>query len=129
MFNLFFIIGVTYRVPQFSNSASAATVASFALFTGRNAGVSGDARTDLDPHHLLPRLVLLLIHFPRLRVLWSVTPYCTAELFAELKAGRAEPTMDQLPQVGSFLIGTNTQLIDVVYSFIISFSSLRPPFL
>lgn len=74
-------------------------MASFALFTGRNAVVSADSRTDLDPHHLLPRLVLLILHFPLLRVLWSVTPYCTAELFAELKVGRAEPALEQLPQV------------------------------
>lgn len=35
-------------------------------------------------------------------MLWSVTPYCTAELFAELKVGRAEPTVEQLPQVSLF---------------------------
>lgn len=37
------------------------------------------------------KLVLLLLHFPRLRVLWSRTPAMSAALFRELKAGRPDP--------------------------------------
>ncbi|KAH9281462.1 DNA repair endonuclease XPF [Echinococcus granulosus] len=106
--------GVTYKAPRFPNIAPPATSASFALFTGRNAVVVGDARTDLDPRHLLPRLVLLLLHFPRLRVLWSVTPYCTAELFAELKVGRAEPTLEQLPQDSNGLCEENAEAVEML---------------
>lgn len=79
---------------------------SFALFTGRNticssssSGPGSHSDLSLPRNHLMSKLVLLLIHFPNLRVLWSVTPYCTAELFAELKLGRAEPTLELLPQV------------------------------
>ncbi|KAL5104999.1 DNA repair endonuclease XPF [Taenia crassiceps] len=106
--------GVTYKAPRFPNVALPATTPSFALFTGRNAVVAADARTDLDPHHLLPRLVLLLLHFPRLRVLWSVTPYCTAELFAELKVGRAEPTLEQLPQDSDGLSEENAEAVEML---------------
>ncbi|KAM7536855.1 hypothetical protein Aperf_G00000088066 [Anoplocephala perfoliata] len=106
--------GITYRAPRFPNNAASSIVASFALFTGRNAVVSADSRTDLDPRHLLPRLVLLVLHFPNLRVLWSVTPYCTAELFAELKAGRAEPTLEQLPQDSDGLGEENAEAVEML---------------
>ncbi len=69
----------------------------FALFTGRNA-VSATG-LDVGPRHLMSKLALLVLHFPNLRILWSVTPYCTAELVDELKVGRPEPSEDQLPQV------------------------------
>ncbi|VDL59158.1 unnamed protein product [Hymenolepis diminuta] len=106
--------GITYRAPRFPNSTVSSAGASFALFTGRNAVVSADSRTDLDPHHLLPRLVLLILHFPLLRVLWSVTPYCTAELFAELKVGRAEPTVEQLPQDSDGLGEENAEAVEML---------------
>ncbi|KAL5968104.1 DNA repair endonuclease XPF [Taenia solium] len=106
--------GVTYKAPRFPNVALPGTTASFALFTGRNAVVAADARTDLDSRHLLPRLVLLLLHFPHLRVLWSVTPYCTAELFAELKVGRAEPTLEQLPQDSDGLGEENAEAVEML---------------
>uniref|UniRef100_A0A5K3FGQ0 DNA repair endonuclease XPF n=1 Tax=Mesocestoides corti TaxID=53468 RepID=A0A5K3FGQ0_MESCO len=87
--------GLTYQRSRFSPTPQG----SFALFTGRNAVVSADAQVDLGARNLMSKLVLLIIHFPNLRVLWSVTPYCTAELFTELKLGRSEPTLDQLPHV------------------------------
>ena len=46
---------------------------------------------DIASTDLTARLQLLTIHFPKLRVLWSPSPHATAELFEELKKGRAEP--------------------------------------
>ncbi|XP_042554356.1 DNA repair endonuclease XPF [Dipodomys spectabilis] len=47
------------------------------------------------PGPLLPdvgsRLVLLTLHFPRLRLLWCPSPHAAAELLEELKRGRAQP--------------------------------------
>ncbi|XP_048188551.1 DNA repair endonuclease XPF [Perognathus longimembris pacificus] len=37
------------------------------------------------------RLVLLTLHFPRLRLLWCPSPHAAAELLEELKRGRAQP--------------------------------------
>ena len=37
------------------------------------------------------KLVLLTLHFSKLRILWCSSPYATAELFQELKLGRPEP--------------------------------------
>lgn len=37
------------------------------------------------------KLVLLTLHFPKLRIIWSPNPYATAALFQELKEGKEEP--------------------------------------
>ena len=37
------------------------------------------------------RLALLTLHFPRLRILWTQSPYVTAELVEELKVKRPQP--------------------------------------
>ncbi|KDD73318.1 hypothetical protein H632_c2306p0, partial [Helicosporidium sp. ATCC 50920] len=46
------------------------------------------------------RLVLLVLQFPRLRLLWSRSPRATAELFALLKAVREEPDPVKAALVG-----------------------------
>lgn len=40
---------------------------------------------------IVQKLQLLTIYFPRLRLVWSPSPYATAQLFEELKVNRAEP--------------------------------------
>lgn len=46
------------------------------------------------------KLQLLTIHFPRLRLIWSPSPYATAQLFEELKTGKEEPDAKQAAAVG-----------------------------
>ncbi|XP_055380377.1 DNA repair endonuclease XPF [Condylostylus longicornis] len=40
---------------------------------------------------VVQRLQLLTLHFPKLRLIWSPSPYATAQLFEELKHGKEEP--------------------------------------
>lgn len=40
---------------------------------------------------IMQKLQLLTLHFPRLRLIWSPSPYATAQLFEELKLGKPEP--------------------------------------
>lgn len=47
------------------------------------------------------KLQLLTIHFPKLRLVWSPSPYATAQLFDELKQGRPEPIPEQAVALGS----------------------------
>ncbi|KAL2078172.1 hypothetical protein ACEWY4_025857 [Coilia grayii] len=51
----------------------------------------GDLRGEISANDITSRLTLLTLHFPRLRLLWCPSPHATAELFQELKRGRAEP--------------------------------------
>lgn len=44
--------------------------------------VSNDTTTGAD---IRQKLQLLTMHFPRLKLVWSPSPYATVELFLELK--------------------------------------------
>ncbi|RJE19189.1 DNA repair protein [Aspergillus sclerotialis] len=45
-------------------------------------------------------LVLLTLTFPRLKIIWSSSPYQTAEIFAELKKNSPEPDPIRAVQIG-----------------------------
>ena len=51
--------------------------------------------SDLQSH-----IVLLTLAFPRLKVIWSSSPYQTAEIFEELKKNQEEPDPIQAVQIG-----------------------------
>jgi DNA excision repair protein ERCC-4 len=46
------------------------------------------------------KLVMLTLAFPRLRIIWSSSPYQTAEIFHELKKGQEEPDPLKAVQLG-----------------------------
>lgn len=50
---------------------------------------------------IVQKLQLLTLHFPKLRLIWSPSPYATAQLFEELKSGKPEPDPKQAALVGS----------------------------
>ena len=50
---------------------------------------------------LRSKLVLLTLAFPKLRLIWSSSPYQTVEIFRDLKEGRPEPDEDQAALVGA----------------------------
>ena len=53
-----------------------------------------------NPSDLQSRLVLLTLAFPRLKVIWSSSPYQTAEIFEELKKNQDEPDPIKAVQIG-----------------------------
>lgn len=50
---------------------------------------------------IMQKLQLLTIHYPKLRIVWSPSPYATAQLFEELKLNKEEPSVETASQVGS----------------------------
>ncbi|KAL2210331.1 DNA repair endonuclease XPF [Sarocladium strictum] len=62
------------------------TLEPFADLSSVNPGNSANAPADLQS-----KLVLLTLAFPRLRIIWSSSPYQTAEIFESLKAQEDEP--------------------------------------
>lgn len=48
----------------------------------------------------MSKLSLLVLHFPRLRILWSRSLHATAEIFASLKANQDEPDETKAVRVG-----------------------------
>lgn len=53
-----------------------------------------------DSKDLQSKIVLLTIAFPRLKIIWSSSPYQTAEIFMELKNKQEEPDPIKAVQVG-----------------------------
>ena len=49
---------------------------------------------------LQSKLVLLTLSFPRLKIIWSSSPYFTAEVFEELKKNHEEPDPFTAVKVG-----------------------------
>ena len=55
---------------------------------------------DSENRDLQSKLVLLTLAFPRLKVIWSSSPYQTAEIFEELKKQQEEPDPFKAVQIG-----------------------------
>lgn len=72
-------------------------------FSSSDAATSSSSSALVNPsnpksaQHLL---VILTLAFPRLKVIWSSSPYQTAEIFAELKKNAAEPDPLRAVQIG-----------------------------
>ncbi|KAF5366845.1 hypothetical protein D9758_006483 [Tetrapyrgos nigripes] len=47
------------------------------------------------------KIVLLTLSFPRLRIIWSSSPYATAEIFNDLKKDRPEPEPSKAIAIGA----------------------------
>ncbi|KAE8651467.1 DNA repair endonuclease UVH1 [Cucumis sativus] len=81
-----------YRIPvlliEFSQDKS---------FSFQSASDIGD---DVTPTNVMSKLSLLVLHFPRLRILWSRSLHATAEIFASLKANQDEPDETKAVRVG-----------------------------
>ncbi|KAL7167010.1 hypothetical protein ACSBR2_037635 [Camellia fascicularis] len=81
-----------YRIPvlliEFSQDKS---------FSFQSASDIGD---DVTPNSIISKLSLLVLHFPRLRIVWSRSLYATAEIFASLKANQDEPDEVKAIRVG-----------------------------
>ncbi|KAE8742861.1 hypothetical protein FOCC_FOCC011542 [Frankliniella occidentalis] len=56
---------------------------------------------DISASDISSKLILLTMHFPRLRLVWSPSPYATAQLFEELKEGREQPNASQAAMIGA----------------------------
>ena len=56
--------------------------------------------TAANPADLQSKLVLLTLAFPRLKVIWSSSPYQTAEIFEELKKHQEEPDPVKAVSIG-----------------------------
>ncbi|ONK73426.1 uncharacterized protein A4U43_C04F31370 [Asparagus officinalis] len=81
-----------YKIPvlliEFSQDRS---------FSFQSANDIGD---DVTPTSIISKLSLLVLHFPRLRLVWSRSLHATAEIFASLKANQDEPDESKAIRVG-----------------------------
>ncbi|XP_036339541.1 DNA repair endonuclease XPF [Rhagoletis pomonella] len=71
---------------------------------------------------IVQKLQLLTIHFPKLRLIWSPSPYATAQLFEELKLGKPQPDPKQAAAVGIDEAGSSTEELKYnpnIYDFLL----------
>lgn len=61
----------------------------FYLLQSRSASVL--RRADLSPTDLISKLALLLIHHPKLKLLWTSSPRLTCDIFHDLKRNEPDP--------------------------------------
>jgi DNA excision repair protein ERCC-4 len=76
-----------------------------------------DVGEDVSPRSIGSKLVLLLLHFPKLLVLWSRSIHATASLFSALKATAMQPNILVAAAVGVDAGReelTNTAAVDVL---------------
>lgn len=81
-----------YKIPvlliEFSQDKS---------FSFQSANEIGD---DVSPTNIISKLSLLVLHFPRLRIIWSRSLHATAEIFMSLKTNQDEPDEKKATRVG-----------------------------
>lgn len=65
----------------------------------KKAGIS--AESDRAPPSIQSKLVLLTLHFPRVRIIWSSSPYATTGIFNDLKANHPEPDPSRAIAIGA----------------------------
>ena len=71
--------------------------------------VSGPPDADLiENTSVQSKLVLLTLAFPRLRIIWSSSPYATAEIFADLKNNNPQPDPAKAVLIGAEDEGLDT---------------------
>ena len=62
---------------------------------------SADLSDDVSHKSILTKLVLLTLHFPELRLLWSPSPDATVEWFLAIRANRLNPDPDKAAALGT----------------------------
>lgn len=60
--------------------------------------ISGESTSNVD---ITQKLQLLTMYFPKLRLVWSPSPYATAQLFEELKYDKTEPDPIKAAVIGT----------------------------
>ena len=69
------------------------------MFT--NAQSSAELGDDIGQNSVSSRLVLLALHFPRLRIIWSRSLHATADIFRSLKANFEDPDAVTAAAIGA----------------------------
>ncbi|CAL8083523.1 unnamed protein product [Orchesella dallaii] len=69
---------------------------------------------------IIPKLQLLTMNFPKLKLIWSPGAYYTAELFHELKRGKEQPNPDKALSIWKEALGTHlvSKYNPIPYSFL-----------
>lgn len=54
----------------------------------------------LQQYSFMSKVCLLVLHFPKLRILWSKSLHATAEMFRDFKSNQDEPEAEVAASIG-----------------------------
>lgn len=63
--------------------------------------------------HIQQKLLLLTLHFPKLKLIWSPSPYASAQLIEELKEGKPQP---DLQYAAAISCDENVDVVEAKYN-------------
>ncbi|OAX33888.1 hypothetical protein K503DRAFT_725243 [Rhizopogon vinicolor AM-OR11-026] len=88
---------------SFSLETVAESAKSYAKPTGKYPAKksTGPTESDRASPSIQSKLVLLTLHFPRVRIIWSSSPYGTADIFNDLKVNTLEPDPNRAIAIGA----------------------------
>lgn len=90
--------------------------------------ITAEGSTSGNNADIIKKLQLLTLHFPKLRLVWSPSPYATAQLFIELKQNKPEPDPDVAAAVGSDAMAdlAEDQYNVHIYDFLLRLPGITP---
>ena len=91
-------MGLHYKHPMLLIEFELQKAFTLEMFADLSATIG--TSTVLGSSDIQSKLVLLTLAFPQLRIIWSSSPYQTAEIFEELKKQQPEPDPFKAVQVG-----------------------------
>nr|XP_022901914.1 DNA repair endonuclease XPF isoform X1 [Onthophagus taurus] len=76
--------------------------------------------SDSNSFDIQQKLLLLTLHFPKLKIIWSPSPYASAQLFEELKQGKEQPNIEYASKIGGEAdVGTiESKYNSTIYDFV-----------
>ncbi|KAJ2222765.1 DNA repair protein RAD16, partial [Coemansia sp. RSA 485] len=81
--------------------AYAALLIEFEVNTSFSLQAMGGVTADIQIGSINSQLAMLVLAFPRLRIVWSSSPYETVNIFAELKRNAQEPDIERAVAMGT----------------------------
>ena len=70
-------------------------------YPAKKPGAPGEVSEASGPPTIQQKLVLLTLSFPRVRIIWSSSPYATADIFNDLKSNQFEPDYKAAVAIGA----------------------------
>ncbi|KAJ5708628.1 DNA repair protein [Penicillium malachiteum] len=89
-----------FTFDAFATTGNIRTESGFSSTGAATSSSSSSIANPSNPKGAQHLLVLLTLAFPRLKIIWSSSPYQTAEIFAELKKNASEPDPLRAVQYG-----------------------------
>ncbi|KAK4338181.1 hypothetical protein RND71_042668 [Anisodus tanguticus] len=85
------IIPVTLEVEMMSRYYRIPVLIEFSLDKSFSFQCASEIGDDVTPNSIISKHSLLVLHFPRLHIIWSRSLHATAEIFASLRLNQDEP--------------------------------------